>query len=150
MRRAPILRAVTLFLTTILVAATAAYAAEPPTGAHHRSWESRLQQKLGLRDDQVQAIRQIHQSQAETRKQHGQALRQAQAELRRLVLSEADQPSIEAKQAEVQQLIAQSVAMRVKTLQQIVPLLTPEQRQKYAEMMEKGGHVRHHRRPQQS
>ena len=74
-----------------------------------------------------------------------EALRQARAELRRLILSEADQPSIEAKHAQVQQLMTEGLAKRINTLKEITPLLTPEQREKFAAMMEHGRHLGRHR-----
>lgn len=145
MKRVPVLRAVTMFLAATLAAGTAAYAAEAPQGTAPRSWETRLQQHLGLRDDQVQAIRQIREREAPAWKQHWQALREARAELRRLILSEADQPSIEAKHAQVQQLMTEGLAKRVNALKEITPLLTPEQREKFAAMMEHGRHFGRHR-----
>jgi Spy/CpxP family protein refolding chaperone len=132
MRRSPS-RVATLVAATLVLAATAAQAGGPAKRAvPHRSGESRLQQQLGLTDEQAQAIRQIHQRDAEARKQHWQALRQAQGDLRRLILSQADDPTIEAKRAEVEQLITAGLHRRVNTLKEITPLLTPEQREKYA------------------
>ena len=147
MRRIAVFRAVTMFLVATLAAGTVAHAAEAPQGMAPRSWETRLQQQLGLRDDQVQAIRQIREREAPAWKQHGQALRQARAELRRLILSEADQPSIDAKYAQVQQLMTEGLAKRVNTLKEITPLLTPEQREKFAALMEHGRHFHRHRQP---
>ncbi len=144
MRRTAWLRAATLVSVAALVGATATQAADPPKqDATPRQWESHLQQRLGLTDQQVQALQQIHQRDAEVWRQHRQALRQARAELRRLILGEADEPSIDAKQAEVQRLMATEVEMRARHLREITPLLTPEQREKFAELGEK----RWHRRP---
>jgi Spy/CpxP family protein refolding chaperone len=150
MRRATALRAVTMLLAATLAAGTVAYAADAPQGTTPRSWETRLQQKLGLRDDQVQAIRQIRHREAPAWKQHSVALRQARSELRKLILSEADQASIDAKQAQVQQLMAEGLAKRIDTLKEITPLLTPEQREKFTAMMEQGRHHHRYRRPPQS
>ncbi|MGH7313781.1 MAG: Spy/CpxP family protein refolding chaperone [Candidatus Rokuibacteriota bacterium] len=137
-------------LVSVLVVSTAALAAEPKQ-AHprHHAWETRLQQRLGLTDQQVQAIREIRARDAEARKQHWQQMRAARAELRRLVLIEADQASIEAKQAEVQQLAAAGVEQRVKMLQAITPVLTPEQRETLAQLGEKRGRF-HKRSPERS
>lgn len=138
------LRAVILVLAATLVAATLAQAAEPAGGdARHGRREGRLQQQLGLTDQQAQAIREIYGRHSEARKAHGQALRQAQSELRRLVLIEADQATIQAKLAEVQRLMGETVQMRVNTLKEVTSILTPEQREKYAALAEQG---RHHRR----
>jgi len=52
--------AAALLAVTTLAVSTAALAAEPPqTHARHHAWEERLQQHLGLSDQQVQAIREI-------------------------------------------------------------------------------------------
>jgi Spy/CpxP family protein refolding chaperone len=152
MRLTPWLRALTLALPAILLAATAARAAQPSSAeGRHRSWELRLQERLGLSDQQTQAIREIHQRDAEARTQHWQALRRAQAELRRAVLADIDQATLQARQAEVARLLAESVQMRVNTLKAIAPLLTPEQREQFAKLMEEGrGRHGHHRHRQQS
>ena len=150
MRRVAVLRAVTMFLAATLAAGTVAYAADAPQGTAPRAWETRLQQKLGLRDDQVQAIRQIREREAPGWKQHWQVLGQARAELRRLILSEADQASIDAKHAQVQQLMTEGLAKRINTLKEITPLLTPEQREKFTAMMEHGRHFHRYRQPPQS
>ena len=128
-----------------LLVAAGAYAADPQTTPqpepHQRgAW---LQQKLGLTDVQAQQIREIRAKDFEGQKQNWQALRKAEGELRRLALSGADQRTLAAKQTEVQNLMAQSMQARVSTLQQIGPILSPEQREAYAKMMEQG--PRHHR-----
>lgn len=131
-------------LVSALVVSPTLGAAEPRAahGGYH-GWEERLQQRLGLTDQQVQAIREIRARDAESRKQHYQAMRTARAELSRLILIEADQASIDAKQAEVQQLVAAGVERRVKMLQEVTPLLTPEQREALAQLAEKGKRYRH-------
>jgi Spy/CpxP family protein refolding chaperone len=152
MKLTPWLRALTLALPAVLLAVTAALAAQPPGAeGRHRSWELRLQERLGLTDQQTQAIREIYQREAEARKQHGQALRQAQAELRRAVLADIDEATLRARQAEVARLLAESLQMRVNTLKAIAPLLTPEQREQFAKLMEEGrGRHGPHRQRQQS
>jgi Spy/CpxP family protein refolding chaperone len=130
-------------LASVLFVAPAAVAADAqPTHARHQAWEERLQQRLGLTDQQVQAIREIRARDAADRQQHWQAMRTARAELSRLILIEADQPSIAAKQAEVQHLLAAGVERRVKMLQAITPVLTPEQREGLAQLAEKGRRFR--------
>lgn len=134
-------------LAVVLVAA-GAYAADPPATApqqqeqqHQRgAW---LQKKLGLTDVQAQQIREIQTKDFASQKPNWQALRQAQGELRRLALSGADSKTLAAKQADVQNLMNQSLQARVSTLAQIGPILSPEQREAYAKMMEHG--PRHHR-----
>jgi Spy/CpxP family protein refolding chaperone len=133
-------------LAVVLVAA-GAYAADPPAAPpqqqeqHQRgAW---LQKKLGLTDVQAQQIREIQAKDFASQKPNWQALRQAQGELRRLALSGADSRTLSAKQTEVQNLLNQSVQARVNTLAQIGPILSPEQREAYAKMMDHG--PRHHR-----
>ena len=151
MTRTSWLRALMLALAATLVAATLAQAAEPAGGdARHGRREGRLQQQLGLTDQQAQAIREIHARQSQALKAHSQTLRQAQAELRRLVLSEADQATVQAKLEEVKRLLGETVQMRVNTLKEVAPILTPEQREKYAAMAEQGRRSRHHHRRQSS
>lgn len=151
MTRTSWLRAVMLVLAATLVAATLAQAAEPAGGdARHGRREGRLQQQLGLTDQQAQAIREIHARQSQARKTHSQTLRQAQSELSRLVLSEADQAAIQAKLGEVQRLLGETVQMRVNTLKEVTSILTPEQREKYAAMAEQGRRSRHHHQRQPS
>ena len=151
MTRTSWLRALMLVLAATLVAATLAQAAEPAGGdARHGRREGRLQQQLGLTDQQAQAIREIHARQSQAWKTHSQTLRQAQAELRRLVLIEADQATVQAKLEEVQRLLGETVQMRVNTLKEVTPILTPEQREKYATMAEQGRRSRHHHRRQSS
>jgi Spy/CpxP family protein refolding chaperone len=112
----------------------------PPQRAHGMA---RLQQRLGLTDDQAKAITAAYAKHREEQKQAWQALRVAQADLRQLALNGGDTT---AKTAEVQQLLGQTVAVRVKVLQEIGPVLTPEQRQKFADVRPDHG-MRHHRKP---
>ncbi len=170
----PSLRALTLVVVAGLVACTVGFAAasaaalaptlaaappgsrpSPDAGGEPGQawlghWPSRLQRALGLTDEQAEQIGRIFQRNAQTARPHRQAIRAARTELRRLVLAEADQASIQAKEAELQQLMAQSLELRVQTLQEITPILTPEQRERFAQLMERsrhhGGH-RDHRAP---
>jgi len=115
--------------------------------AHRTHGADRLQQRLGLSDDQAKAVKAAYDKHREEQKQAYMALGAAQADLRKLALNGADTA---AKTAEVQQLLGQTVALRVKVLQEIGPILTPEQRAKFAEL---GAHrgMRHHRKaPMQS
>jgi Spy/CpxP family protein refolding chaperone len=142
-------RSAALTLVAILITATTLYAADPQTAPDRaKRWENRLQQKLGLTEDQLQAFRQVYASRdVEAHRQHHRALRAAQGELRRLALNGADDAIVQAKQTEVQNLLAQSMQMRLDTLKQVGPILTPDQREAFAKMMERGprGHHRGHR-----
>ena len=152
MRSSTPLRASLALVATTLLVAGAAQAADATRhgGPKPRAWESRLQQRLGLTEQQTEALRQIRQREAAAMKQHGQTLQQAQAELRRLVLTEADEGAIQSKQAEVQRLLADSVQRRVDGLKELAPILTPQQRQQLAELMNQPRrfHRRHHREQQ--
>jgi Spy/CpxP family protein refolding chaperone len=138
-------RLVALIPGSILAVALAAGAADTANAAGPTSGHTgRFQQALGLTDDQMNSIRQLFAQRAGDRKQLSQSLRQAQSELRQLALSGGDPAALQAKQAEVAQLLNQSVAMRVESLQAIAPILTPEQREKLAqtglEFWRRGGH----------
>jgi Spy/CpxP family protein refolding chaperone len=137
--------AAALIASTVVTAATVTHAQPPPR--HGDRMFSRLQQNLGLTDDQMTQIRGIFQQQRDAHKQLGQSMRQKQAELRQLVLNAGDATAIEAKKAEVAQLMAQGLDLRVQTLQQIGPLLSQEQRDKLAQMGPAAmwrGHRHHH------
>jgi Spy/CpxP family protein refolding chaperone len=148
-------RAAALALVATLVGGVAAYAADPPTNTAQPQQQqprrgSRLQQALGLTDDQMQKLRDIRARDFANQKQTWQAIRQAQGELRRLALNGADNTALQAKETEVQNLMAQSLQARVNGLREIGSILTPEQREAYAKMMESPrGHHRHMRAPAQ-
>jgi Spy/CpxP family protein refolding chaperone len=136
---------VALALVALVGSAGAALAQDTqPKPAPHRGM-ARLQQKLGLTDDQVTAIRAAYQRHAEEQKQARQALRAAEADLRQLALDGGDAAALQAKTAEVQRLLGQTVELRVKVLREIGPILTPEQRAKFAQAQLRPG-MRHHRR----
>jgi Spy/CpxP family protein refolding chaperone len=146
-----VVRAATLTLVATLVTATALYAADPQTapGATNR-WEGRLQQKLGLTEAQLQALRQVWASRdVEAQRQQYRALHTAQGELRRLALNGADDKTLQAKQAEVQNLLAQSMQTRVAALKQVGPILNADQREAFAKMMEHGPRGHHRGGPRQ-
>lgn len=144
-----------IVLGAALVTTAAAQSPGPPPGPapqpgqHYGHMGQRLQQRLGLTDTQLKAVQDAFAKQRVAQKPVWTSMRQAQADMRQLALNGADAATIQAKAAEIQQLHAQSLDLRVKTLQEIGPVLTPEQRQKFAEMRT-GGHSRgrHHKPPQ--
>jgi Spy/CpxP family protein refolding chaperone len=140
-------RTVVLGALAVVLVAAGAYAADPQTTPQQQQQPHQggawLQKKLGLTDVQAQQIREIQAKDFASQKQNWQTLRQAQGELRRLALSGADSRTLSAKQTEVQNLMNQSLQARVNTLAQIGPILSPEQRDAYAKMMDQG--PRHHR-----
>jgi Spy/CpxP family protein refolding chaperone len=119
----------------VLIGATAH--AEPGRHGSHRGGH-RLQQALGLSDQQAQSIKQIRQRDAEASKQLFQMLHQARVELRRLAVTGADDAAIRAKQTEVHELTGQALERRTATLKEIATVLTPEQREKFASMTPHG------------
>jgi len=104
----------------------------------HQAWQQRmlgrLQQRLGLSDEQVTAIREVQDRNRDARVQVFKSLRQAQAQLRELALNSTDDAALQQKTADVQSLMGQAVQLRVQTLREIAPILTPEQREKFAQM----------------
>jgi Spy/CpxP family protein refolding chaperone len=147
MKATNVLRATALTLVATLLTATALYAADAQTGTDRTSrWESHLQQKLGLTDDQLQQFRQVYASRdVNAQRQHYKALRTAQSELRRLALNGADDATLAVKQTEVQNLLAQSMQTRLQMLRQVGPILNTDQREAFAKMLERGPRG-HHRR----
>jgi Spy/CpxP family protein refolding chaperone len=140
--RSTALAALALGVVATTAAAQAPAPPPPPSqeAPHPHRGGGKFQQRLGLTDDQMNAIRQVHEQQRDMVRQHAQALRQANADLRRLALSGGDAAAIQAKEAEVQNHTAQLLALRVQALQQIGPILTPEQREKFAQMHMGGWH----------
>ena len=116
--------------------------AQPRPPRDHQAWQQKmlghLQKKLGLTDDQVTQIRQVQERHRDARRQVDTSLRQANVQLRQLALTGTDDAAVQQKTAEVQALVGQSIALRAQTLREIAPILTPEQRQAWAEM--KHGH----------
>jgi Spy/CpxP family protein refolding chaperone len=139
-----------LVASSVLTPATVTHAQQPPAPQGARMF-SRLQQNLGLTDDQVNQIRTVFQQQRDARRQLGQTMRQAQTDLRQLLLNAGAADAITAKKAQVAQLMAQGLDLRVQTLQQIGPILTQEQRDKLVQLGPAAmwrGH-RYHKAPQQ-
>lgn len=124
---------VAALIASSVLTATIAQAQQPPTSMADRMLQ-RLQQNLGLTDDQVTQIRAIHQGQRDARRQLWQSVRQAQRDLRQLALNDGDASALAAKKTELAQLQAQGLDLRVQALQQIGPILTAEQRDKLAQM----------------
>jgi Spy/CpxP family protein refolding chaperone len=115
---------------------------DKPTHVRRAHGMAHFQKRLGLTEDQAKAVTAAFAKHRDEQKQAWQAVAAAQSDLRKLALDGADTT---AKAAEVQQLLGQTVAVRVKILQEIGPILTPEQRAKFAEAgMHRG--MRHHRR----
>ena len=119
--------------------ATGSIATAQDAQPHKRQgWQQRmlgrLQERLGLSDEQVTAIREVQDRNRDARVQLFTSLRQAQAQLRDLALNSTDDAALQQKAAEVQSLMGQSVQLRVQSLREIAPILTPEQREKFSRM----------------
>ena len=147
----------TLVLTGLLggalVASTAAAQSPPATPAPKAEGQymmGRLQQRLGLTPEQVQAFQAAHQRQRETMKQLYPALRQARTDLRQLALNGGAEDAIHAKTLEIQRITNDLLQARVKALQEVAPILTPEQREKLAQIDDQGGRHRGPRSPRPS
>ena len=140
--------ALALSLVALLAGTGAAYAqtTQGQTPAPRAHGMDRMQQRLGLTNDQVTAIQAAFARHRDEQKQAWKTLHTAQADLRQLALNGGDTT---AKAAEVQQLLGQTVALRVKVLQEIGPILTPEQRVKFAQAQHRPGMGRHHKAPTQ-
>ena len=112
-----------LMLGSTLMTVASVGAADTTTGgvSPRTGMMAHFQEKLGLTDDQVKAIQEVQGRYAASRKQTWQALRQKQGELRQLALNGGDPAVIQAKSAEVAQLLSQSLTLRVQSLQEISP-----------------------------
>ena len=130
---------VTLALAGALLVPAAVGAADAGRATGRQMWEQRFQERLGLTDDQAQALRQARERQGDTMRQHFRALHQAQADLRRLAILGNDEAALRAKAAEVQKLTAEGVELRLMQLRDLSQVLTAEQREKLADMKHRGG-----------
>jgi Spy/CpxP family protein refolding chaperone len=137
-------RVLALGLAATLVCTGAAWAGSADTVSTARHGAHKLQERLGLTDEQVAAIKEINDRRAAERKQLAQSLRQARAELKEAALNGGD---VKAKTAAVTALVAQMTEMHASTLQEISPLLTPEQREAMAKMSHERHRHHHHRGP---
>jgi Spy/CpxP family protein refolding chaperone len=93
-----------------------------------------LRDELGLTDDQVKSIREIHARHWQSMRETVRALREARRALRDMVLGDADEANFSAKAAEVRELAGQVLEARARTLQEVARVLTPEQREKLREL----------------
>ena len=134
--------AVTLATTTAAAAWADASQSGTPSGSpgHHR-----FQERLGLSDEQMAAIKEISARHAGERKQLWQSLREARTELKLAALNGGD---VKGKAAVVSAIVGQMTELRATTLQEIAPILSPEQRDAMAKMSPRNFH--RHPRPTQS
>jgi len=136
-------RVLALGLAATLATTTAAWAGSADTANPARHGEHKFQERLGLTDEQVAAIKEINGRRAAERKQIAQSLRQARVELREAALNGGD---VKTKADAVTTLVGQMTELHASTLQEISPILTPEQREAMAKISH-GKHRHHHRGP---
>ena len=136
-------------LPLALAVATGAVAdsSSAPTArdAHEGRKGQWLQNKLGLNDDQVQAIEAAKTANRDSHRQLQSQFRQAMADARQAALNGDD---VESKNAAAAKLFGQILDLRAKELQQIGALLTPDQRATFASLEERRGHGRGRHRHQ--
>ena len=140
-----------LVTKTALVALPLALAAATITladsGDAKGDWQQqrveRLQSKLGLNDDQTNTIRTAFAAEQDTRRQLQSQLGQAMTDLRKSALNGGDAATLQRKRDAAQQIFGQLLDLRAKELGQIGAVLSPDQRQAYAEMAQDGPHGRH-------
>ena len=134
-----------LAATLLTGSVVAAQDVQPRPPQTREAWQQKrmahLQKKLNLTDAQVAQIQQIEASHRDARRQVYGQLRQAGAQLRQLSLMSTDDAAVQQKTAEVHALVGQSIALRTQTMREIAPVLTPDQRQAWAQM--KHGHHGH-------
>jgi hypothetical protein len=132
-----------LGLAVALTTSTAAaWADAPPAGAPTNSpGQQRFQQRLGLSDEQMAAIKEVAARHAGERTQLWQALRDARGELRQAALNGGD---VKGKAAVIAGLVGQIAELRATTLQEIAPILNQEQRDAIAKL---GPRLYRHRAP---
>lgn len=95
---------------------------------------SALREQLGLTDEQVKSIREVRSRHWQSMRETVLALREARRALREMALTDTDDATFTAKATEVRELSGQVLEARVRTLQEVARLLTPEQREKLREL----------------
>jgi Spy/CpxP family protein refolding chaperone len=95
---------------------------------------SAFREQLGLTDDQVKSIKEIRARHWQGMRDTVRALREARRALREMALADPDDATFAAKAAEVRELSGQVLEARVRTLQEVARVLTPEQREKLREL----------------
>jgi Spy/CpxP family protein refolding chaperone len=93
-----------------------------------------LREQLGLTEDQIKQIREIRSRHWQSMRETVQTLREARRSLREMAFGDTDEATFAAKAAEVRELTGQILEARVRTLQQVARVLTPEQRTKLREL----------------
>lgn len=123
-------------LTGLMILAGGTLPSEAQVGRSGQSVQGRpsLQEQLGLTDEQVQTLREIHGRHRQAMRETARALREARQGLRDLVLQQADEAAITTKQDEVRELVGRFIEGRIQTLREVTTVLTPEQRERFREL----------------
>ena len=108
---------------------------EGPPG--HNWSKPRLMEELNLTQEQQQQLQAIRSQYKDQISQQQDELRQASEELRSLMTSDADANQIRPKHQQVQQLRQQLEALHFESMLAMREVLTPEQRQEFAQLMER-------------
>jgi Spy/CpxP family protein refolding chaperone len=96
---------------------------------------SAIREQLGLTDDQVKAIKEIRSRHWQSMRETVRTLREARRALHDMAWADnTDDATFTAKAAEVRELSGQVLEARVRTLQEVARVLTPEQREKLREL----------------
>ncbi|MDX2098091.1 MAG: Spy/CpxP family protein refolding chaperone [Leptolyngbyaceae cyanobacterium bins.59] len=94
---------------------------------------------LNLSQDQIQKIQAIRNQYKDRMNQRRQAFQQAQRELRTLMAGTASRGQVQEKFRQVQSLRQQLEELHFNSMLEMREVLTPEQRQKFADRMQQGG-----------
>jgi Spy/CpxP family protein refolding chaperone len=122
-------------LSGLMILASGSAPGEAAVGRRVAPIERRaIQEQLGLSEDQVKAIREIHSRYQVSMRDIVRALREARHALREMALTEVDEATFAAKAGEARELAGQVLEARARTLQEVARVLTPEQRTKLREL----------------
>ncbi len=110
---------------------------QSPTPNRPGKGEMGLLRELNLSADQMTKIQQIRTRYRDELKNDREAARQAQQELRTLMAGTANDDQIREKYRQVKDLRAKAADAQFNSMLEIRNVLSPEQRQKFADRMEK-------------
>lgn len=110
--------------------------AQAPTNNHPAKGEMRLLSELNLSADQMNRIQQIRSRDRDQLNSDRDAARQAQQDLRTLMAGTASDDQIREKYSQVKALRTKIADAQFNSMLEIRDVLSPEQRQKFAQRME--------------
>ncbi len=131
-----------VFLAAPAALAIAVGAIAATSADHGGDWSShrvaRMQEKLGLSDDQAKSLQTLFSANADSRRQGGADFRQAMTDFRQAALN-GDTSTLATKKEALLTAHGQMLDRQADQLQKIGAILTPDQRTKFASMPH-GGH----------